>query len=364
MNEEPPQNQHEATTTWRPPQWRSAVVDFHHTLKRVPAELLESGVALAVSGGADSVFLLHVAADYAERSRLPGGPPHIIHVHHGLRGAEADADAYFVREQAGLRGLPCTVEHVRFSAEDRLPGEAEMRSVRYRAIHETMLRMERRVLLVGHTASDQAETLVMRMIRGTGVEGLAGMLPTARFGRFLHARPMLLLKRDEVRRMLREAGIPWREDATNAQLGGLRNRVRLEIMPLLEQAGHGRVVEHLNQLSIEAAALVEDRREELEEQIARQHLWPMQLELTPLRSLTSTTRRRLLLAWLQDATKTLGGNPANVRRAHVLEAERYLRLGDAAVTEQRRQPARDWCRVMEGLLIHRTGDIALLELEP
>jgi tRNA(Ile)-lysidine synthase len=196
-------------------------------------------VCIAVSGGADSVaLLLGIAEANHERKEALGVVLSAVHVHHGLRGTEADADEAFVRELCEQLGVPLVVERVDVAgrqAAEREGLEAAARELRYRAFWELLKSGGADVVATAHTLDDQAETVMMRLLRGAWTEGIGGIAPVVedkeRQGRIV--RPMLGLRREEVEAYLRGRGQVWREDATNRDVSLTRNRVRHELMPVL-----------------------------------------------------------------------------------------------------------------------------------
>jgi tRNA(Ile)-lysidine synthase len=193
--------------------------------------LLVSGdhVVVAVSGGPDSVALLHalagLRADY-------GLALTVGHIHHGLR-ADADRDAAFVTSLAARLGLPVVVERVAVAGRPGRSPETAARAARYAALDRIARRAGATRIAVAHTADDQAETVLMRLLQGAGPRGLAG-IPVRR-GRLV--RPLLDVDRATVLDYLAGAGLDWVEDETNRDLKMLRNRIRHETLPLL--AAHG-----------------------------------------------------------------------------------------------------------------------------
>jgi tRNA(Ile)-lysidine synthase len=201
----------------------------------------ESGLApdepltLALSGGADSVLLTHLVW-----SAVPRPPMVCIHVDHGLRGAEGLADASFCARLCQQLEIPFGARRV--VLDPRANGlEARAREARYRALVEEARASGHTTILTGHHADDGLETLLMRWVRGTRREGLAGLRARRSF-RFAPevslVRPLLSLRRQEVRRMLRGAGLGWREDSSNLDSRFRRNQVRNELLPrIAELAG-------------------------------------------------------------------------------------------------------------------------------
>jgi tRNA(Ile)-lysidine synthase len=180
-------------------------------------------VLLGVSGGADSVALLHGLVALAPRWRLR---LHVLHVDHGLRPDSA-RDAEFVRGLGARLGVPVEVATVAVAPRDSL--EAAARQARYAALEACADRVGAARIAVGHTADDQAETVLMRLVEGTGVRGLAGIPPVR--GRVI--RPLLECRRAALEAELRRAGLDWVEDPSNRDPKFLRNRVRHELLPFL-----------------------------------------------------------------------------------------------------------------------------------
>lgn len=209
--------------------------------------LLTAGerVCVAVSGGADSVALLLALREANALKEPLGLVLSAVHVHHGLRGAEADADAAFVRQLCERLGVPLAVERVDVAArqtKEREGVEEAARELRYGVFWRLMAEGRADVVATAHTLDDQAETVVMKLLRGAWTEGIGGIAPvverselrderSAAHGRIV--RPMLGVRRAEVEGFLRERGQTWREDATNRDVSLTRNRVRHELMPTL-----------------------------------------------------------------------------------------------------------------------------------
>jgi len=177
-------------------------------------------IGVAVSGGADSVFLLHALREL-------GLAVAVLHVNHGLRGSESDGDEEFVRALASLYGLPIHV-----LAAPVLTGnvEQEARRARYDFFVEQISSGTCEAVATGHTLDDQAETVLYRFLRGAGTAGLSGIRPATASGII---RPLIELRRDEIRSWLTDRNIPWREDQSNQNPEFLRNRIRLQHLPEL-----------------------------------------------------------------------------------------------------------------------------------
>jgi tRNA(Ile)-lysidine synthase len=179
-------------------------------------------IGVAVSGGADSVFLFTALRELSLAAA-------VLHVNHQLRGDESDADEAFVRALAEKAGLP-------FHTASLPPAdgntEQEARRLRYKFFADCIAAGICDRVATGHTLDDQAETVLFRFLRGSGSAGLSGILPSTANGII---RPLLKLRRSEIRAWLTERGIAWREDASNADVDYRRNRIRKNILPELEQ---------------------------------------------------------------------------------------------------------------------------------
>lgn len=200
-------------------------------------------VCVALSGGADSVALL-LAFIEANRARESLGVVlSAVHVHHGLRGADADADEAFVRDLCERLQVPLSVEQVdvltrRETAREGV--EEAARELRYEVFWRLIAQGKADCVATAHTLDDQAETVVMKLMRGAWTEGISGIAPVTcgkpgttpqTAGRIV--RPILGVRRAEVEAYLRACGQGWRDDATNKDLSLTRNRVRHELMPML-----------------------------------------------------------------------------------------------------------------------------------
>jgi tRNA(Ile)-lysidine synthase len=195
------------------------------------------GLAVAVSGGADSLALLHALRTLAgpRRWRLA-----VVTVDHGLRPGSA-ADAAFVADHAKALGVEARLATLTPAdlAPHRAAGqEGAARAARYEALWRAAGELGCGWLATGHTLDDQAETVLLQLLRGAGPDGLAGM--PVRSGRLL--RPLLGVRRAETRDCCSAVGVRWREDPTNQDPGPLRNRVRQRLLPLLEELRPGAAV--------------------------------------------------------------------------------------------------------------------------
>lgn len=187
---------------------------------------------LAVSGGRDSMCMLHLFVDALHQdSRLAGASISVASVHHGLRGAEADADLRLVQETCMNLNVPFYPIHLDFQELQGSGGfEVRARDARYRELQKLRQNISADYLCTAHHQQDQVETILLRMTRGTGLWGLRGILPLREDQVF---RPLLHVSFTELADYAKSAGIVWRTDATNADAKYARNRMRHLILPHL-----------------------------------------------------------------------------------------------------------------------------------
>ena len=244
------------------------VVEFIRQHRLAPGG---SRLLLAVSGGADSTCLLHVLAGL--KAEL-GVELHVAHLDHQLRDAESAADAVYVAGLAGSLGMPVTVEQrdVRaYRDKHRVSLEEAAREVRYLFLSEVAGCIGAGSVATGHTRDDQVETILMHLVRGTGTRGLVGLRPCNRWrlgdNQIAVVRPLLEVGRRETTEYCRQHCLEPRADTSNLSLSPLRNRIRKQLVPLLESY-NPQVADALLRLSAVAA----DEIAFLDEEVAR--LWP------------------------------------------------------------------------------------------
>ncbi|PYU46365.1 MAG: tRNA lysidine(34) synthetase TilS [Acidobacteria bacterium] len=210
-------------------------------------ELLRPGdrVGVAVSGGADSVSLLLLLLEL--RKKL-GIVLSVVHFNHKLRGKASDADEAFVAKLAAKHGLEfhsASVDVAKKAKKERINLEDAARRARYDYFRSLAESGACPRIVVAHTADDQAETVLAHLLRGTGLTGLGGIHPVA--GPVI--RPLLGIRRGELRRFLRAQKQTWREDATNRNTKRMRARIRKKLLPLLEKQFQPAIVKHLATLA-------------------------------------------------------------------------------------------------------------------
>jgi len=303
--------------------------------------MLEPGerVGVAVSGGADSVFLLHALRELGYRLS-------VIHIEHGIRGAASVADAEFVAQLASTLGLPFHLHHADVPAiEGNL--EQAARNVRQAFYAELIASGAVDRVATGHTRTDQAETVLYRILRGSGLTGLSGILPVTDEGL---VRPLLEIDRNEIEAWLRERGIAWREDETNQDRAFARNRLRHEVLPLLRDGFNPQ----LDQALANLATLAHDEEDYWESELAR-HLppatshHPLVLPTSQLTAAPPALARRLV----RRAMEIVKGDLHGIDFAHV---ERALEIASSPEGHRRMQaPELDICRSFDWIRIARSG---------
>jgi len=216
-----------------------------------------SRVLVACSGGADSLTLLDILWRLASLSRYDFRVE-AAHFEHGIRLADGASrrDAAFVNDFCLERGIPFTLEHADVPGEARARGlslETAARLARYRFLERTRVRRGLTLIATAHQADDQAETVLMRILRGTGTLGLGAMRPRA-MGHLPLIRPLLFATRREIERYVAQRGLTPCEDETNGEADFTRNRLRLVTLPRLREEYNPRLVEALCSLSEVCAA--------------------------------------------------------------------------------------------------------------
>lgn len=245
-------------------------------------------VVAAVSGGADSVALLHAL------HRL-GFPVTIAHLNHQLRGRDSDEDEAFVCQLAAELDLPFTVNSVDVRTQAASEGLSIEMAAR-QARHDFFAEFGDTTVALAHHADDQVETFILKLARGAGTEGLGGMAYRQQMGNLQLIRPMLDLSRNDILAWLAEHRLEWREDASNADETYLRNRVRHSILPRLEQELNPNIRETL----LRTMDILREEDEWMTEAVAG--IGPNDAKDLPL-----AARRRILRKWLFEQGATEAG---------------------------------------------------------
>lgn len=211
------------------------------------------GIVIGLSGGADSVFLLYFFKNIQKQYDLR---LYAVHVHHGIRGTEADQDQEFARQCAQRLGIPFESVHYDIpllAKKEGMSGEEAGRHYRYKYFREFAKRQGCRRIAVAHHKDDQAETVLFQLLRGSGLRGLGGIRPCQDD----IIRPLLVVSRKEIEEELCAEGIEWREDSTNQEKDYARNKLRLEVIPYLQREIQLETVGHVAETALQMQSVWE-----------------------------------------------------------------------------------------------------------
>ena len=298
-------------------------------------------VVVGVSGGADSVCLLHVLA---KLQKGLGIRLQVAHLNHQLRGTESEADAEYVSALAGSLGIPITIDRrdvAAYRTERNCSIEEAARELRYAFLARVAREVGASRIAVGHTRDDQVETILMHILRGTGITGLCGLAPCsplaydsqeisrpasplslrAERGNFIVIRPLLDVSREETMSYCQEHQLDPRIDSSNRSLSFFRNRLRLQLLPLLRQYNPGidQALLRLADIAREDNAFIEQRASELWNEVVKQENNAIYLDGKQITSLPIALQRQLLRA----AVTELAGDTRDIEAGHI-EAARNL----------------------------------------
>ncbi|HXV60838.1 MAG TPA: tRNA lysidine(34) synthetase TilS [Vicinamibacteria bacterium] len=302
-------------------------------------------VLVGVSGGADSVALAQVMAEL-------GHPLAVAHLNHGLR-SDADQDEIFASALAQRLGVPFVSDRLDLLLEarkNRRSIEDEGHQARYRFFKRSAARLRCTRIAVGHTMDDQAETFLLRLLRGSGTRGLAAAYPKVDG---LIIRPLLEARRSDVEEFLHDRGLTYRQDSSNQDLRFARNRVRHMLLPELRRHFNPRVVEAL----AGAAALLQDDEGWMERltadalgELAREtDDGALVLDVSPLAHHSDAMKRRIV----RQALSRVRGHLRNVGRAHVDQVLSLLADGKSGRELH-----------LPGVLVRRSFDRLIMTCEP
>ena len=210
-------------------------------------DMLRTGdcVIAAVSGGADSMCMLFCLTDLSKEMKLS---IRVVHVNHGIRGEEADGDEAFVKDYCDRNSIPFSSVHADVPTVASIEGqtlEEAGREVRYRALFEAAKAHNAAAVVLAHNSGDRAETVLLNLLRGSGIDGAVGIKPVNYRSGIKLIRPLLSTSRSRIEEILAEAGIPYRTDSTNLSNEYTRNRLRSMIFPLLTEKVNPRAIDHL-----------------------------------------------------------------------------------------------------------------------
>ena len=292
-------------------------------------------VVVAVSGGADSVCLLHVLAKWQKEL---GIKLHVAHLNHQLRGVESEADAKYVSNLAGSLGIPVTIDMqdvAAYRTEKKCSIEEAARELRYAFLAKVARKVGANRIATGHTKDDHVETILMHILRGTGITGLCGLAPCSpmaydrqgmldtsqRRSNLLVIRPLLDITREETMSYCQESQLDPRIDSSNLSLSFYRNRLRLQLLPLLRQYNPSveQALLRLADIAKEDKAFIEQQASELWDGVARQENKAIHLNRKQTANLPVALQRQLL----RTAVARVAGDTRDIEANHI-EAVRSL----------------------------------------
>ena len=278
-------------------------------------------LVVAVSGGADSVCLLHILASLQKRLKLK---LHLAHLNHQLRDAESEADADYVSDLARKLDIPATIERrdvKGYQRKQRLSLEEAAREVRYRFLTEVAGAVSAQAVAVGHTRDDHIETILMHLIRGAGTRGMRGLQPSTEWpskaGSLTVIRPLLGVSHQETENYCRQHRLAPRLDASNLSLSPLRNSIRQQLLPLLESYNPS-IAEALlrtGRIAGDDIDFLDKETARLWGEIARQEGEVIILDRKELDRLPPTLQRYLLRA----SAERLLGSAKDIEMRHIEE---------------------------------------------
>jgi len=278
-------------------------------------------LVVAVSGGADSVCLFHILAQQREELDIE---LHVAHLNHQLRGAEADSDAIYVSDLSHKLGAPIIIgcrDVAAYHAKKGGSPEEAAREVRYGFLAEVAERTGASKVAVGHTRDDHIETIMLHLLRGTGTAGLRGLqsrsaLPYCESVAQLEVvRPLLEITRQETLDYCQRYSLAPQSDSSNASLSHLRNRVRLELLPLLKSynAGIDEALIRLADIAGDDISFIEEQASLLWKELVREEDEAIYLDINKTVVLPHAIQRQVF----RRAVKQLRGNLKDVEADHI-----------------------------------------------
>ncbi|MEA1939094.1 MAG: tRNA lysidine(34) synthetase TilS [Candidatus Caldatribacteriota bacterium] len=299
-----------------------------NTIKRFNMLSFNDKVLIGVSGGPDSISLLMFLLSLKEKYHLS---IYIAHLNHMLRGKESDKDADFVKKIAKGLNLSCEIKNYdlyKFYKNRSLSLEEAAREYRYRFYMETAKKFGTNKIALGHSSDDQAETVLMRIIRGSGLEGLMGIPPVR--GNII--RPLIECTREEIEEYCQKHKIKYRIDSSNKTSVYFRNKIRLELLPLLSRKYNKNIKDNLLRLRnivSEASGYLQEKTETSFMQIIKEENKDrIIIDLKKLKVLPLALKRRVI----RKAIKTVKGNLFSISFKHIYQ---ILKLTDYQLGEKK-----------------------------
>lgn len=299
------------------------------TIKKFDMLSFNDRILIGLSGGPDSVTLLNILLSFKKRYNLSF---FIAHFDHMLRGKESDEDVNFVKNLAQELGLPCEVKSsnlTKIARKEHLTLEDAARKYRYKFFLETARKFKTNKIALGHNADDQVETVLMRFLRGCGLEGLMGIPPVR--GKII--RPLIECSREEIEEYCKENKIGYRVDSSNKEVVYFRNKIRLELLPLLSKSYNKNIKDillHLRSIISEVSVYLNQETELLFKEVARRESPEMVIiDLKKFTSLPLALKRRII----RKSIEVVKGNLYSISFRHnneILKLTEY-QLGEKEI---------------------------------
>lgn len=283
-----------------------------HTIKKFDMLSSNDRVLIGISGGPDSVTLLNILLSLKKRYNLSF---FIAHLDHMLRGKESDEDVNFVKNLAQELGLPCKVKScnlTKIARKEHSTLEEAAREYRYKFYSETAKKFKANKIALGHNADDQIETVLMRFLRGSGLEGLVGIPPIR--GKII--RPLIECSKEEIEEYCKENKIEYRVDSSNEEVIYFRNKIRLELLPLLAKDYNKNIKDitlRLRNIVSEVSVYLNHETELLFKEVTRRKSPEMVIiDLKKFTSLPLALKRRII----RKSIEVVKGNLYSISFAH------------------------------------------------
>lgn len=260
-------------------------------------------VIVGVSGGADSMCLLFVMLSLRSRLNMTVTA---VHIHHGLRGAEADADEAFTKAFCQVQDIECVIFRTDIRAmahREKLTEEEAGRKYRYMCFEQVRAQKHAACIAVAHHQDDQAETVLFNLARGSGLAGLSGIAPV----RDKIIRPLLCLNRREIEALLEENHIDFCTDRTNFDTNYTRNKIRHQVLPFFTEEINSETVAHISKTAVNVRAVLEYIRQQAEEALSCVSLQnqPQTLQCRLFLQHPEIIQKEMLRSWLDRHTGSL-----------------------------------------------------------
>ena len=270
-------------------------------------------IVIGVSGGHDSMTLLYVLESLKEELKFEIV---VAHINHGIRGEEADEDEQYVKSISQELGLPfysCKVNMDEYAKEHKLTSEESGREIRYDFFRKTLKGVGGTKIAVAHNKNDQAETLIMRFMRGTGIDGLRGM----EFKTRDIIRPLLEVERSDIEKYCEDSGLLPRIDYTNAMPIYGRNKIRLELLPYIEETFNSGIINTLYRTSeimkIDSDFLMKYSEEKFLESLKKSSSSSVVLDIKKISVLDEAIKTRVI----RHAIEHLNSNLKGIEKKHI-----------------------------------------------